>query len=43
MTADFARRVQDYLRQSAERGREVIPVPPFVVTIDPATELRFPN
>jgi GNAT superfamily N-acetyltransferase len=40
---DFAGRVQDYLRHAAQRGRDVIPIPPFVVTIDPATELRFLN
>jgi ribosomal protein S18 acetylase RimI-like enzyme len=39
----FARRVQEYLLHSARRGREVIEVPPFVVTIDPSTELRFLN
>lgn len=43
MREDFAGRVQDYLRRSAERGREVIPVPPFVVTIDRATDLRYLN
>lgn len=43
MTHDFAGRIQDYLRRSAQRGREVIPVPPFVVTIDPATDLRYLN
>lgn len=43
MKEAFAGRVQDYLRRSAERGREVIPVPPFVVTIDPATDLRYLN
>ena len=43
MTEDFAGRIQDYLRLSAQRAREVIPVPPFVVTIDPSTDLRYLN
>jgi hypothetical protein len=39
----FAGRVQDYLLHAAQTGREVIAVPPFVVTIDPSTDLRYLN
>jgi ribosomal protein S18 acetylase RimI-like enzyme len=39
----FAGRVQDYLLHAAQRGREAIAVPPFVVTVDPSTDLRYLN
>lgn len=42
-TGSFARRVQDYLLHAAQVGREVVSVPPFVVTIDPGTDLRYLN
>jgi GNAT superfamily N-acetyltransferase len=41
--AGFAGRVQDYLLHAAQIGREVITVPPFVVTVDPSTDLRYLN
>ncbi len=38
-----AQRIQDALRAMAQEGRELVAVPPFTATIDPADTMRFLN